>query len=192
MAKATRTQRRRTVFTIGHSNRSIEEFVGLLQACEVDVLVDVRRKPVSRFCPQFNKARLTATLADAGIDYHHELGLGGLLEPVPEAARHTALASNASLQAFVEHLGSEPGRAALERILGLASKKTVAIVCKEKAWRACHRQFIADALVLLHQVPVNHILFLDDEGVTVFMEHQPFKGARVEGARLVFDGRTEG
>jgi hypothetical protein len=65
-------------------------------------------------------------------------------------------------------------------------------VCKEAKWKACHRQIIADALVLLHQVPENHILFFDAEDVAVFMEHVPFKGARVTGSQLVYDGPTGG
>jgi uncharacterized protein (DUF488 family) len=67
-----------TIFTIGHSTRTIEEFVALLRQVVVDLLVDVRSIPRSRTNPQFNADALPEALVDAGISYRHLAALGGL------------------------------------------------------------------------------------------------------------------
>jgi len=66
------------VLTIGHSTRTLEEFIGLLQAHAVSRVVDVRTVPRSRHNPQFNKDSLPDSLKRAGVRYVHMPGLGGL------------------------------------------------------------------------------------------------------------------
>ena len=134
------------VLTIGHSTRTIEEFIRLLQAHGAACLVDVRTIPRSRHNPQFNADSLTASLKAAGIGYRHMAGLGGL--------RHTTAASvnlgwrNASFRGFADYMQTPEFERALETLIKLASRRQIALMCAEAVpWR-CHRSLIADALVM--------------------------------------------
>ncbi len=143
------------IFTIGHSTRSAEEFVELLKSHGVRRLVDVRQYPSSRRYPHFNQAELAAELAAASIDYYHEVDLGGRRKPMPDSPntywRHP------QFRGYADHQGTLEYRAALDRLIRLAGKSTTAIMCAEAVpWR-CHRQLIADSLVL-RGWEVRHIL----------------------------------
>ncbi len=133
------------IFTIGHSTRTWGEFLELLREHEIERLVDVRRFPGSRRHPHFAQEALSGALAEAGIGYSHEPDLGGFRKPRPESP-NTAWRS-AGFQAYADHMDSPEFREALSRVIGLASERTVTIMCAEAMpWR-CHRQLISDALV---------------------------------------------
>jgi uncharacterized protein (DUF488 family) len=135
-----------TLFTVGHSTRPIEEFLSLLAAHGVAVVVDVRRFPGSRRYPQFGKDALAAALGRAGVDYVHEEELGGRREAVAADSPNRAW-RNASFRAYADHMASPSFRAALDRLLSLANERPAAVMCAEAVpWR-CHRQLIADAAV---------------------------------------------
>lgn len=143
--------------TIGHSTRSIEEFIRLLQAHEVACIVDVRTIPRSRHNPQFNADVLPVALKAAGIGYRHMAGLGGL--------RHTTAASvntgwhNASFRGFADYMQTPEFERALETLIKLASRRQIALMCAEAVpWR-CHRSLIADAL-LVRGISSEHIMNL--------------------------------
>jgi uncharacterized protein (DUF488 family) len=133
-----------TIYTIGHSTRTIEQFLELLKAHGIQQIVDVRTVPKSRHNPQFGKEALAASLEQAGIAYTHLEKLGGL--------RHTSKASvnlgwqNESFRGFADYMATLEFQAGLDELTALAEKKTVAIMCAEAVpWR-CHRSLIADAL----------------------------------------------
>jgi uncharacterized protein (DUF488 family) len=133
-----------TIYTIGHSTRTSEQFLELLKAHGIQQIVDVRTVPKSRYNPQFGKEALAASLEQAGIAYTHLEKLGGL--------RHTSKASvnlgwqNASFRGFADYMATPEFQAGLDELKALAEKKTVAIMCAEAVpWR-CHRSLIADAL----------------------------------------------
>lgn len=135
-----------TIYTIGHSTRTIEQFLELLNAHGIQQIVDVRTVPKSRHNPQFGKEALAASLEQAGIVYTHLEKLGGL--------RHTSKDSvnlgwqNASFRGFADYMASPEFQAGLDELKALAEKKTVAIMCAEAVpWR-CHRSLIADALTI--------------------------------------------
>jgi uncharacterized protein (DUF488 family) len=143
------------VHTIGHSTRSIEDFIGLLHNHAVEMIADVRTVPRSRFNPQFNRDALPASLAGAGIGYQHLLELGGL--------RRTTVASenrgwrNASFRGFADYMLTDQFQNALQDLLTIAQRRPTAIMCAEVVpWR-CHRSLIADAL-LVHGHEVVHII----------------------------------
>jgi len=143
------------ILTVGHSNRSIEEFLRLLQAHNVETLVDVRTIPRSRHNPQFNTDALAASLKKAGIRYHHMPSLGGL--------RHTTAASintgwhNTSFRGYADYMQTPPFEKAIEDLISLADDHRLAIMCAEAVpWR-CHRSLIADAL-LIRDITVEDIL----------------------------------
>jgi uncharacterized protein (DUF488 family) len=135
-----------TIYTIGHSTRTIEQFLELLKAHGIQQIVDVRTIPKSRHNPQFGKEALAASLEQAGIAYTHLEKLGGL--------RHTSKDSvnlgwqNASFRGFADYMATPEFQAGLDELKAFAEKKTVAIMCAEAVpWR-CHRSLIADALTI--------------------------------------------
>ncbi|MGH9775440.1 MAG: DUF488 family protein [Candidatus Acidiferrales bacterium] len=144
-----------TILTLGHSNRTLEEFLEILRAHEVERVVDVRTIPRSRHNPQFDRETLPAQLRGAGIAYTHLKTLGGL--------RHAKKDSenlgwrNASFRGFADYMQTEEFEAGLARLLELASGNRCAIMCAEAVpWR-CHRSLIADALTA-RRVRVEHIM----------------------------------
>ncbi|MGE5194411.1 MAG: DUF488 family protein [Deltaproteobacteria bacterium] len=175
------------VLTIGHSTRSLEALIGLLQAHQVHRVVDVRTIPRSRHNPQFNKETLPAALRAAGIKYRHLPKLGGL--------RHARADSpnmawrNASFRGFADYMQTPEFEAAIETLAGLAGKERLALMCAEAVpWR-CHRSLIADAL-WVRGFRVEHIL----SGIRSQL-HEPTPWARIRGKRITYplqepDGET--
>jgi uncharacterized protein (DUF488 family) len=136
---------RQPIFTIGHSTRPIDEFIGLLRSHEVQRLVDVRTVPRSRFNPQFDNSRLPALLQNAGIHYLHVPELGGLRKPRPDSPNKAW--RNTSFRGYADHMQTDTFRHGLEHCLELADRERIALMCAEAVpWR-CHRSLIADALL---------------------------------------------
>ncbi|NIR45321.1 MAG: DUF488 domain-containing protein [Gemmatimonadetes bacterium] len=132
------------VFTIGHSTRSTDELIALLNEHGVARLLDVRRFPGSRRHPHFSREALAASLGAVGIEYAHEPGLGGRRKGRSDSP-HTAWRV-AGFRAYADHMESDEFRAAFSRLVDRAEAKRTAIMCAEATpWR-CHRQLIADAL----------------------------------------------
>ncbi len=131
------------IFTIGHSNRSFDAFVGLLLANAVHHLVDVRSVPYSRRHPQFNRESLRASLAAHAIAYSHFPALGGRRAPSPDAP---LAAASPAFRGYVEYMATPPFVQALAELEALAAATRVAVMCAEAAPLDCHRQFIAAAL----------------------------------------------
>lgn len=134
------------VMTIGHSTRTVEEFIGLLQRHAVSRVVDVRTVPRSRHNPQFNKASLPGSLKKAGLSYVHLPGLGGLRH-----ARRDSLNlgwHNASFRGYADYMQTPEFEQGLEELIQLAKQDQIALMCAEAVpWR-CHRSLIADALLV--------------------------------------------
>jgi uncharacterized protein (DUF488 family) len=133
-----------TLFTIGHSTRSLDEFVGLLQANRVDLVADVRTAPGSRRMPHFAKAALADELPLRGIEYVHLPELGGLRKPKGDSI-NTGW-RNLSFRGYADYMQTDAFARGLDRLLGMATEHDLAIMCAEAVpWR-CHRSLIADAL----------------------------------------------
>lgn len=133
------------IFSIGHSNRSFELFVSLLEAWEVALLVDVRHVPRSRRNPQFNGDELARRLPANGIEYRRAPELGGWRRPAADS-RNGAW-RNESFRGYADYMLTDAFRTALERLVSSAEEQRTAIMCAEALpWR-CHRSLIADALL---------------------------------------------
>ena len=166
------------VLTIGHSTRTLEELIRLLQAHGVARLVDVRTIPRSRHNPQFNADTLPASLEKAGIRYGHLAGLGGLRHTTP-ASRNLGW-RNASFRGFADYMQTPEFEQSLEELIRLARTERVAVMCAEAVpWR-CHRSLIADALVA-RRIPVEHIMSL-----TRRQAHAITPFARVRGTQVTY------
>jgi len=144
------------IWTIGHSTRSIDDFISLLEEKGIMLLVDVRSWPGSKRYPQFNREALAKSLADAGILYEHVPELGGRRKPKPDS-RNTAW-RNASFRAYADHMETEEFQKGIERLLVLAHEVgPAAIMCAEAVWWRCHRSLISDYLKS-RGIEVMHIL----------------------------------
>jgi uncharacterized protein (DUF488 family) len=135
-----------TVYTIGHSTRSAEEFVALLTDAGVKLVADVRAFPSSRRHPQFNRGALAAWLGTAGIRYRHMPGLGGRRTPSPGSPNGGW--QERAFQGYADHMRSAEFRQALADLETEARESPTAILCAEAVWWRCHRRLIADALVV--------------------------------------------
>jgi uncharacterized protein (DUF488 family) len=171
------------VLTVGHSTRSLAEFLELLKAHGVQRVVDVRTLPRSRRNPQFNADTLPAALEAAGIGYLPLPGLGGLRRPGPGS--DNAGWRNRSFRGYADYIQSAEFESNLETVLTLAGRETVALMCAEAVpWR-CHRSLIADAL-LVRGVPVDHLLSIKRR-----QPHALTPWAQVEGTRLTYPPQPE-
>lgn len=173
-----------TIFTVGHSTRSIEDFLAILQAHGVEQLVDVRTIPKSRRLPHFNREALATTLPAHGIAYRHMPGLGGLRHPRKDSINSAW--QNASFRGYADYMQTPEFTRSLEDLIELAKQRTTAIMCAEAVpWR-CHRSLIGDALV------VRGIVVEDVLSATTRRAHSLTPFARVNGTGVTYPGLLEG
>ena len=176
---------RNCVYTIGHSTRSIDDFIHLLKSHGVQRVIDVRTLPRSRVNPQFDITRLPALLRAAHLHYTHLPGLGGLRRPHRDS-QNTAW-RNLSFRGYADHMQSANFKLSLERSLELASVERVALMCAEAVpWR-CHRSLIGDALM------VRGTEVLEIESDSLARPHMLTPFAHVVGVEITYPGdRTTG
>lgn len=136
----------KTIYTVGHSTRTEDELLALLEKPGVTLVVDVRAFPSSRRHPQFNRAALVDWLPRAGIEYLHLPGLGGRRSPAPGSPN--AGWRESAFQGYADHMHSEEFQVALAELEAAAGGAPTAIMCAEAVWWRCHRRLIADALVV--------------------------------------------
>jgi len=133
------------LWTIGHSNRSIEQFLELLTGQQIELLADVRRFPGSRRQPHFNSENLPKSLANADIGYVHFPELGGRRKTSPDSPN--TVWRNDAFRGYADFMMTPEFRDGIERLLKLAEKKRTAIMCAEALWWQCHRRLITDYLL---------------------------------------------
>ena len=143
------------IMTIGHSTRTIELFIDLLQAHGVTCVVDVRTVPRSRYNPQFNKDSLPRSLKKAGLRYVHMPGLGGLRHAKRDSSNMGW--RNASFRGFADYMQTPEFAQSLEELIRLSNQDRIVLMCAEAVpWR-CHRSLIEDAL-LARGIPSEDIM----------------------------------
>ena len=172
------------VMTIGHSTRTLEEFIDLLQTHGASCVVDVRTVPRSRHNPQFNKASLPRPLKKAGLGYVHLPGLGGL--------RHAKRDSlnvgwrNASFRGYADYMQTPEFAQSLDELVQLANQGQIVLMCAEAVpWR-CHRSLIADALL------VRGIRTEDIMSPTRRQVHTLTPFAKAQGAAITYPAEASG
>jgi uncharacterized protein (DUF488 family) len=147
-----------TIFTIGHSTRTKDEFIALLREFEVGLIADVRSIPRSHTNPQFNADILPQTLAEAGIGYRHLKALGGRRHRGKNAPPSpNTFWRNDSFRNYADYAATDAFEAGLHELRALARGHRCAIMCAEAVWWRCHRRIIADYL-LSDGVRVIHIM----------------------------------
>jgi len=169
------------LYTIGHSTRTLDEFVDALRRFGVRTLVDIRTVPRSRHVPQFNREALSRSLPRRGIRYRHLAALGGLRKPSADSS-NTAW-RNASFRGFADYMATPEFADALRALRRVAREEgPVAVMCAEAVpWR-CHRSLVADALVARKDAVV-HIMGPDSG-----RPHAPTPWAVVDGTTVTYPG----
>jgi uncharacterized protein (DUF488 family) len=171
------------ILTIGHSNRSIDEFIEMLRAHSVERLFDVRTIPRSRHNPQFNSDALADSLCEAGIEYFHLPELGGLRHASKDSI-NTAW-KNSSFRGYADYMQTPEFDAALARLIEAASEKCSVIMCAEAVpWR-CHRSLVADALSA-RGIAAEHIMSRTNRN-----PHSLTPFASVDGVRVTYPAKGE-
>jgi len=168
------------IYTIGHSTRSIEDFIALLRAHGVTQLADVRTVPKSRRHPHFAREALLRSLPAAGIDYRHVAALGGLRKPRSDSG-NTAW-RHEGFRGYADYMETPGFDTALDDLVEWAATGATAVMCAEAVWWQCHRRLIADALVA-RQVDVRHIM-----SATSAPPHELTEFARVAAGRVTYPG----
>lgn len=163
------------IYTVGHSNRSLDMFVEMIRSAGVDFIIDIRSFPRSRTNPQFNIDVLLDTLAVHQIGYQHCDSLGGRRTAQKGVAPETnQLWRNQSFHNYADYALTKQFRNAIEALLELAMSRRPALMCSEAVWWRCHRRIVADHL-LVRGIEVVHIM---DIGKTTLATITP--GATVQ------------
>lgn len=146
----------KSFYTIGHSTRTSDEFIALLQENEIECLVDVRSYPGSKHCPQFNKETLSKTLEASNIRYDHILKLGGRRNKskvtLPEV---NALWTHSAFHNYADYTLTSEFADGLSELEKLGKQKRVAYMCSEAVWWKCHRRIITDYLLASNHHVIN-------------------------------------
>ncbi|HEY0356068.1 MAG TPA: DUF488 domain-containing protein [Flavisolibacter sp.] len=166
------------VWTIGHSTRSIEDFLALLQSFQIQMVVDVRHYPGSKRYPHFNKEDLERELVKNQIGYLHLVDLGGRRSPLPDsintAWRHKAF------RGYADYMQTGAFKLALAQLEDVANRQPTAYMCSEAVWWSCHRSLISDVLKA-NGWKVMHIMSMDKA-----TEHPYTKPAKVVNGEVVY------
>lgn len=171
------------VYTIGHSTRPVEEFIKILKAYGITLLVDIRTISRSRHNPQYEEAALRNALEDQKIGYLHLAALGGLRH-----ARKDSINTgwkNASFRGYADYMQTEEFSDAIDGLIALANKRTIAIMCAEAVpWR-CHRSLVGDALL------ARGIQVVDILSQTSAKPHKITPWAKVDGISVTYPSGSD-
>lgn len=170
------------IFTIGHSTRTIEEFIELLKINGVKRLVDIRTVPRSRHNPHFEQGALEGSLAKRNIDYVYMKELGGLRSKI-DGSTNTGW-HNQSFRNYADYMQSDEFADGIKTLMQLAAEAPAAIMCAEAVpWR-CHRSLVGDALM------VRDVSVLDIMSKTSTKDHTLTSFAVVDGTKLTYPAVT--
>jgi uncharacterized protein (DUF488 family) len=173
-----------TITTVGHGQASQEGFLELVAAAGIATVVDVRRFPGSRRHPHFSSEAMQGWLPAGGIGYRWLVELGGRRTAVPTTP-NVAL-RNEQFRGYADHMATPAFAEGIEALLEVAGSSSVAVMCSEAVWWRCHRRLLADHLVLVAEVDVDH-LFHDGRRT----HHPVTPGARSAGDHVVYDAEVD-
>ncbi|MGA3316269.1 MAG: DUF488 domain-containing protein [Candidatus Korobacteraceae bacterium] len=172
-----------TVYTIGHSTRTLNELVAALKAHNIRTLVDIRSFPMSRRMPHFNRESLELELPKQGIAYVWMKELGGRRKKIRNDSPNTGL-RNDSFRNYADYMLTDEFAQGVERLLEITDGGNTAIMCAERVYFQCHRMLVSDYLTA-HGHTVLHI----DDDKRPLREHKLMAEARVVDGRLIYDAQ---
>ena len=170
-----------TLYTIGHSTRTLNELLEVLRAHALRTLVDIRSLPMSRRLPHFNRESLEQTLPEAGIRYVWMKELGGRRKKIRDDSPHIALRSP-SFRNYADYMLTLEFRVAIASLIELAEQSPAAYMCAERVYFRCHRMMVSDWLVG-HRHQVLHI-----DGIGPAKPHNLMAEARVVDDQIIYRG----
>jgi len=140
--------RRPRLFTMGHSNLSEEEFLSTLEHSSIRLVADIRSNPASARFPHFERSALSASLEKRAISYRWFRDLGGRRPETPGEEEHTAFKEE-WMRRYAAHMNTPSFKKAVNDLFGVATSTQVVVLCAEKDFKDCHRNLLADKLVLM-------------------------------------------
>ena len=170
-----------TLYTIGHSTRTIEELIASLQSHDIKTLVDIRAFPMSRRLPHFNRENLEKSLGEAGIRYVWMKELGGMRKKSLHESPNIAL-RNASFRNYADYMLTPEFEHAAAHLIELAKQSPTAYMCAERVYFKCHRMLVSDWLV----AHGHEVLHIDD--VKPPKPHKLMPDARMVEDKLIYRG----
>ena len=176
-------EKNKTIWTIGHSTRPLEEFIAMLHSFKIELIADIRSYPGSRKFPQFNKEALEVSLPQNNIQYVHIKELGGRRKANPDskntAWRHVAFRS------YADYMETGTFKEGIKELEQIALKQRTAYMCSEAVWWRCHRSMVSDYLKL-RGWKVMHIM-----GMEKATEHPYTSPARIVDNELNYEKATD-
>jgi uncharacterized protein (DUF488 family) len=170
-----------TLYTIGHSTRTLDELIATLQAHAIETLVDIRSFPVSRRLPHFNRESLEKTLPAAGIRYVWMKALGGYRKKIRDDSPNAAL-RNASFRHYADYMLTDEFECAAAELVKISEGSRAAYMCAERVYFHCHRMLVSDWLVARgHEV-------LHIDGARPVKPHALSAEARLVDGELIYRG----
>jgi uncharacterized protein (DUF488 family) len=170
-----------TLYTIGHSTRTLNELLEALQAHSIQLLVDIRAFPISRRLPHFNRESLEQNLLAAGIQYIWMPALGGRRKKIRTDSPHVAI-RNDSFRNYADYMLTEEFEQAMANLIKLAEHSRTAYMCAERVYFHCHRMLVSDWLV----AQGHEVLHIDGSGPAKI--HTLMAEARVKDGKLIYTG----
>jgi uncharacterized protein (DUF488 family) len=170
-----------SLYTIGHSTRSLDDLIAALRAHQIKTLVDIRAFPMSRRLPQFNRDSLAVTLPAAGINYVWMKALGGYRKKILDESPHIAL-RNDSFRNYADYMLTSEFEGAVKELIALAEESPTAYMCAERVYFHCHRMLVSDWLTA-HGHEVLHI-----DGAGPVKPHKLTSEARLIDEQLIYRG----
>jgi uncharacterized protein (DUF488 family) len=170
-----------TLYTIGHSTRTLDELVAALLSHGIETLVDIRSFPVSRRLPHFNRESLETTLPAAGIRYLWMKALGGYRKTIRDDSPNIAL-RNPSFSHYADYMLTPEFESAIEKLIQIGEQSRTAYMCAERVYFHCHRMLVSDWLV----VHGHEILHIDGEGPV--KPHPLTAEARLIEGKVIYRG----
>jgi uncharacterized protein (DUF488 family) len=168
------------VRSVGHGVVTETSFGDLVRGAGISTVMDVRRFPGSRHNAQFAHDEMARWLPTAGIDYQWVPALGGRRKASPDSL-NVGL-HNLQFRAYADHMATAEFAMAVSELKEATARSSVAVMCSESVWWRCHRRLLADHLVLVERMPVEH-LFHDGR----LVEHAVTPGARLDGGHVTYD-----
>lgn len=167
-----------TIYTIGHSTHSMDEFLAMLQSFGIKTLVDIRSMPGSRKFPQFNKENLKISMEEAGIQYIHQSDLGGRRK-IKKDSKNTRW-NHPSFRSYADYMETEEFKNAIIKLEQTAIEQPTAYMCSEAVWWRCHRSMVSDYLkakdwTVLHIMAIGKV-----------QEHRYTAPARIVDGKVIY------
>ncbi|QEC69149.1 DUF488 domain-containing protein [Panacibacter ginsenosidivorans] len=174
-----RSKQNKTIWTIGHSTRTLDEFIAMLKSFQIELLADIRSFPGSRRYPHFNKEALEVSLPENNIKYIHLRELGGRRKVRPDSVNTGWRV--AAFRGYADYMETDAFKIAIKELEAIALKERTAYMCSEAVWWRCHRSLVSDYLKV-YKWKVIHIM-----GIGKSEEHPYTRPARIVGNHLFYN-----